>query len=90
MLYGSCTVGIYNDDAVFCVFTQDYPLWRRREIEEFLVVQWTYRALCAAVSILAIEIRLRFDKKKDSERPKTARTTCKACICPAVCNIQFI
>ena len=35
-------------------------------------------------------LRLRFDKKKDSEKPNTARTTCKACIYPAVCNIQFI
>ena len=23
MLYGSCTIGIYNNDAVLCVFTQD-------------------------------------------------------------------
>ena len=52
VLYGSC----YNDDAVLCVFTQDSHSWRRSEIEEFLVVQWTYRALCAAVSALAIEI----------------------------------
>ena len=36
------------------------------------------------------QIRLRFDKKKDSEKPKTARTTCKACICQAICNILFI
>ena len=50
MLYGSCTIGIYNNDAVLCVFTQDYCSWRRSEIEEFHVVQWLYRALCAAVS----------------------------------------
>ena len=56
VLYGSCTIGIYNDDAVLCVVTQDYRSWRRSEIEEFLVVQWTYRALCTAVSVLAIEI----------------------------------
>ena len=54
VLYGSCTIGIYSDDAVLCVFTQDSRSWRRSEIEEFLVVQWTYRALCAAVSALAI------------------------------------
>ena len=36
------------------------------------------------------QIRLRFGMKKDSEKPKTACTTCKACIYPAVCNIQFI
>ena len=33
------------------------------------------------------QIRLRLGKKKDSEKTKTARTTCKACICPAVCYI---
>ena len=47
VLYGSC---IYNDDDVLCVFTQDSRSWQQSEIEEFLVVQWTYRALCAAVS----------------------------------------
>ena len=66
VLYGSCTIGIHNDDAVLCVFMQDSRSWRRSEIE------------------------LRFDKKKDLEKPKTDRTTCKACICPAICNIQFI
>ena len=91
VLYSSCIIGIYNDDAVLCVFTQDYYSWRRSEIEEFLVVQWTYGALCTAgLSDRNPQIRLRFDKKKDSEKPKIARTTCKACICPAVCNIQFI
>ena len=93
VLYGSCTIGIYNDDAVLCVFTQDSHSWRRSELKEFLVVQWTYRALCAAVSVFSDrnpQIRLRFGKKNDSDKPKTARTTCKACICPAVCNIQFI
>ena len=29
VLYGSCTIGIYNDDAVFCVFTQDFRSWRQ-------------------------------------------------------------
>ena len=57
VLYGSCTIGIYNDDGVLCVFTQDYRSWRRSEIEEFHVVQWLYRALCAALSALAIHIR---------------------------------
>ena len=52
----SCTIGIYNDDAVSCIFTQDSRSWRRSETEEFFVVQWTYRALYAAVSALAIEI----------------------------------
>ena len=56
VLYGSYTIGIYNDDAVLCVFTQDSRSWWRSEIEEFLVVQWTYRALCAAISVLAIKI----------------------------------
>ena len=55
VLYGSCTIDIYSDDAVLCKFTQDSRSWRRSEIEEFLVVQWTYRALCAAVSALAIK-----------------------------------
>ena len=39
VLYGSCTIGIYNNDAVLCVFTQDYRSWKRSEIEEFHVVQ---------------------------------------------------
>ena len=54
VLYDSCTIGIYNDDTVLCVFMQDFHSWRRSENEEFLVVQWTHRALCAAVSVLAI------------------------------------
>ena len=54
--YGSCTFGIYNNAAVLCVFMQDSRSWQQSEIEEFLIVQWTYRALCAAVSALAIEI----------------------------------
>ena len=54
VLYSSCTIGIYNDDAVLSIFTQDSRSWRQSEIEEFLLVQWTYRALCAAVSALAI------------------------------------
>ena len=55
VLYGSYTIGIYNDDAVLRVFNQDSRSWRRSEIEEFLVVQWTNRALCVAVSALEIE-----------------------------------
>ena len=49
---------------VLCVFTQDSRSWRRSGIEKFSAVQWLYRALCAAVSALAIRIckqRLRFD-----------------------------
>ena len=57
MLYGSCTIDTYNDDAVLCVFAQDSRSWWQSEIEEFLVVQWTYRALCAAVGALVIEIQ---------------------------------
>ena len=75
VLYGSCTIGIYNDDTVLCIFTIDYRSWRRS---------------CKCFSDQYPQIRLRLDKKKDSEKPKTARTMCKACICPAICNIQFI
>ena len=61
VLYSSCTIGIYNDDAVLCVFTQDYRSWRQSEIEEFHVVQWLYRALCEWFSNPYTQIRLRFD-----------------------------
>ena len=42
VLYGSCTLGIYSDDVVLCVFTQDSRSWRRSGIEKFSRVQWLY------------------------------------------------
>ena len=57
VLYGSCPIGIYSDDIVLYVFTQDSRSWRRSGIEKFSAAQWLYRALCAAVSALAIHIR---------------------------------
>ena len=53
VLYGSCTLGIYNDDAVLCVFMQDSCSWRRSEIDSWYSGPIE---LCAAVSALAIEI----------------------------------
>ena len=56
VLYSSYTLGIYIDDIVLCVFMQHSHSWWRREIEEFSTVQWTYQALCAAVSTLVIQV----------------------------------
>ena len=38
VLYGSCTLVIYSDDIVLCVFTQDSRSWQRGRIEEFSAV----------------------------------------------------
>ena len=93
VLYGSCTISIYNDDTVLSIFTQDYHSWRRSETRGIprSTVDLSSSVRCSkCFSDRNPQIRLRFDKKKDSKKPKTARTTCKVCICPAVCNIQFI
>ena len=73
VLYGSCTIGVYNDDAVrLCVFTQawDYRSWRLSEIEEFLVSTVDLSSsvrYCKCFSDRNPQIRLRFERLRKAQ-----------------------
>ena len=82
VLYGSCTIGIFNDDAVLCVFTARLSLLaakRDRGIPHSTVALLSFVCCCECFSNAYTQIRLRFDSKSGLEQARPGVSCTRDC-----------